>query len=141
MLKITPNIILNEAEITLNFIRAPGPGGQNVNKVATAVQLRFDVKHSPSLPAPVRTRLMTLAGNKITQQGELIIKANRHRTQERNKQDAIARLQELISRAAVAPKKRKKTKPTQASVQRRLNKKKLHAKTKSLRRNKPGIEY
>jgi ribosome-associated protein len=133
-------IIIPESEIQLNFIRAPGPGGQNVNKVATAVQLRFDVKHSPSLSETVRARLLTLAGNKITRQGELIIKSSRYRTQERNKQDALQRLQELLQRAAIIPKKRKKTKATFASTQRRLTKKKLHAKTKTLRRSKPNNE-
>lgn len=134
MIEITRNIFLNEAEISYTFIRSPGPGGQNVNKLATAVQLRFNVMKS-SLPQAVRERLLALAGNKITQQGDLIIKAVRYRTQERNKLDALARLQELIKHAAIAPKKRKKTKPTLASKQRRLSKKKLHSKTKFLRGN------
>lgn len=125
---------MNEAEIKFTFIRAPGPGGQNVNKVATAVQLRFDVKHSPSLSEHVRTRLLMLAGKQLTRTGELVIKASRYRTQERNKQDALDRLRELLRRAAIVPKKRKKTKPTLTSVQRRLTQKKLHAKIKSLRR-------
>jgi ribosome-associated protein len=136
MIEMTPAIFLNESEIKLSFIRAPGPGGQNVNKVASAVQLRFDVVHSPSLPEDVRRRLLTFIGKKITVEGELIIKAHRSRTQERNKQDALDRLKELIKRAAIIPKKRKKTKPTKAATQRRLNKKKLHSKIKSLRRNK-----
>lgn len=136
MIEITAKIALNESEIKLNFIRAAGPGGQNVNKVASAVQLRFDVVHSPSLPDDVRKRLLTSIGKKITHEGELIIKANRFRTQERNKQDAIDRLKELIKQAAIPPKKRKKTKPTMAAKQRRLNKKKLHSKIKSLRRSK-----
>ncbi len=140
MIKIAPNILLDESEVKFTFIRSPGPGGQNVNKVATAVQLRFDVMHSPSLPETTRTRLLALAGNKITLRGILIIKASRYRTQERNKQDALDRLQELIARAAIAPKKRKKTKPTFASSQRRLAKKKLHGQTKSLRRDKPHSE-
>src|SRR3989338_680480 len=128
MIKITSTIFLNDSEIELAFIRAPGPGGQNVNKIATAVQLRFNVMHSPSLSDDVRTRLLSLIGNKITTQGEIIIKANRYRTQERNKHDALARLRELIQRAAIPPKKRKKTQPSLASVERRLTKKKLHAK-------------
>jgi ribosome-associated protein len=136
MIKITPNIFLDESEIKFTFIRAPGPGGQNVNKVATAVQLRFDAMHSPSLPENVRARLLTLAGNKITTEGELIFKASRYRTQERNKQDALDRLQELLIHAATPPKKRKKTKPTYASKQRRLEKKKLHGKKKSIRQHK-----
>ncbi len=141
MIEITSNILLNESELTFVFVRAPGPGGQNVNKVATAVQLRFNVIKSPSLPEDVRRRLLLLIGKKITSQGELIIKASRHRTQERNKQDALNRLQELIRHAAVSPKKRKKTKPTFGSIQHRLAKKKLHAKRKLLRRNKLNNEY
>lgn len=135
MYKITPNITLNEDELNITFIRSPGPGGQNVNKVATAVQLRFNVLQSASLPEEVRTRLLILAGNKVTQQGELIIKATRFRTQERNKQDAIDRLSHLIQQAAIRRKKRKKTKPTFASTQRRLAKKKLHGQAKRLRRS------
>lgn len=134
MYKITPNITLNADELDITFIRSPGPGGQNVNKVATAVQLRFNVLQSASLPEEVRARLLTLAGSKTTQQGEIIIKATRFRTQERNKQDAIERLSHLIQQAAIKRKKRKKTKPTFASTQRRLAKKKLHGQTKRLRR-------
>lgn len=140
MLKMTKTISLNPAEVQLTFIRAPGPGGQNVNKVATAVQLRFNVMQSPSLSEPVRTRLLSLVGNKLSTQGDLIIKASRYRTQERNKQDALNRLRTLISHAAIQPKKRKKTKPTKGAIQRRLETKKLHAKTKSIRRSKPSHE-
>lgn len=136
MLEVMSHIFINKSEIKFSFIRAAGPGGQNVNKVASAAQLRFDVAHSPSLPNDVRRRLLVLIGKKITAEGELIIKANRFRTQERNKQDALDRLKELIKQAAVIPKKRKKTKPTLASKQRRLNKKKLHSKIKSLRGGK-----
>ena len=137
MIKITQNIFLDESELIFHFIRSPGPGGQNVNKVATAVQLRFNVLHS-SLPEEVRARLLAIIGKKITLQGEIIIKASRFRTQERNKQDAINRLSTLITKAAVSPKKRKKTKPTMGSIERRLDKKKLHGKRKSLRRNMPS---
>lgn len=140
MIKITPNIMLDESELHFTFVRSPGPGGQNVNKLATAAQLRFDVRHSPSLTETFRARLVKLALNKINQEGELIIKASRFRTQERNKQDALDRLLELLKAAAVVPKKRKKTKPTFSSVQERLVKKKLHARLKSLRRNKPSLD-
>jgi ribosome-associated protein len=134
-IKITKNISINASEMKFHFIRSPGPGGQNVNKVATAVQLRFNT-HSTSFPKEMRTRLVVLAGKKLTHEGILIIKASRYRTQERNKQDALARLKELLRRAAISPKKRKKTKPSLAAIEHRLAKKKLHAKAKSLRRNK-----
>jgi ribosome-associated protein len=141
MLKITPNICIHESEIKFTFMRAPGPGGQNVNKVATATLLRFNVRHSATLPGDVRIRLLTLLGKKLTLQGDLIIKASRYRTQERNKQDAFNRFQELLKRAATIPKKRKKTRPSFASAQRRLTKKKLHGKIKSLRASKPSNEH
>lgn len=135
MIKITNSITLNPAEINFSFIASPGPGGQNVNKVATAVQLRFDVVGSSSLPEDVRARLIALLGKRLTNKGELIIHANRHRTQNRNKEDALERLIQLIKRASIPPKKRKKTKPTFASKQQRLNTKKLHGKKKALRRD------
>lgn len=134
MIEITKQIFLTLSEIKFSFIASPGPGGQNVNKVATAVQLRFDVVHSSSLPEEVRARLINLLGNRLTKEGELIIHANRHRTQNRNKQDALDRLCQLIKRASIPPKKRKKTKPTFASKQRRLDTKKLQGKKKALRR-------
>ncbi|MDR3478657.1 MAG: alternative ribosome rescue aminoacyl-tRNA hydrolase ArfB [Gammaproteobacteria bacterium] len=139
MIEIARNIQLNEAELQFSFIRSPGPGGQNVNKVATAVLLRFDVKNSPSLPDEVKTRLSTLT--KLTLQGELIIKASRFRTQERNKQDALGRLLLLLKQAATPPKKRRKTKPTFASKQKRLTSKKLLGKTKSLRNKKMSNDH
>jgi ribosome-associated protein len=134
MIKITPRISISLSEVKLTFISSPGPGGQNVNKTATAAQLRFNVLHSQSLPEDVRARLISLLGKKLTTQGDLIIKASRHRTQERNKQDAISRLQALIKSAVIPPKKRRKTKPTGASVERRLTGKKLQAQKKIWRR-------
>lgn len=134
MIEITKQIMLNPAEVKLSFISSPGPGGQNVNKLATAVQLRFDVLHSPSLPDDVRARLVASLGKRLTTQGELIIKASRFRTQERNKQDALNRLVELIRQVVTPPRKRRKTKPTFSSVQKRLTQKKVHAKKKLMRR-------
>lgn len=120
MIPVTPHITLDDAEIEERFIRASGPGGQNVNKVATAVQLRFDAVHSPSLPAPVRERLIALAGRRISAEGILVITAQRFRTQSRNRADALERLLELIRTAARPPKSRKPTRPTRASKKRRL---------------------
>jgi ribosome-associated protein len=139
MIEVTRNITLNESELQFSFIRSPGPGGQNVNKVASAALLRFDVANSPSLPVAVKTRLATLI--KLTLQGELIIKASRFRTQERNKQDAIDRLLQLLKDAATPPKKRRETKPTFASKQKRLSTKKLLGKTKSLRNKKVNHDH
>lgn len=133
MIHITRSIAINESEIQLEFVRASGPGGQNVNKVATAVQLRFDVRHSPSLPADVRERLIRLAGKRITSDDVLIIDARRFRTQEQNREDAIARLVELIRQAAEKPKVRRATKPTLASQHRRLEEKRRRGEAKRLR--------
>lgn len=135
MIEITKNISIKHSEIKFTFIASPGPGGQNVNKLATAVQLRFDVLHSPSITADVRARLLRTLGKKITNKGELLIKATRYRTQESNKRDALDRLRHLIKRAAITPKKRKKTKPTLASKERHLATKKLHSAKKALRRD------
>lgn len=137
MIQITPDINLDESEISLEFIHSSGPGGQNVNKVATAVQLRFNVADSPSLPEDVRQRLMSLAGKRLTGNGILMIEAERHRTQVANRQDAIQRLKDLVRQAARRPAVRHKTRPTLASKVRRLDNKHHHSDTKSLRRSKP----
>jgi ribosome-associated protein len=134
MLYISPSIAIDESEIELDFIRATGPGGQHVNKAATAVQLRFDVGRTSSLPNAVRERLTRLAGSRMTEDGILIITARRFRSQERNRQDAVDRLVELVQQAAREPKPRRKTKPSKASRQRRLDAKRRRSQTKRLRR-------
>jgi len=135
MIPITPAITIEENEIREEFIRASGPGGQNVNKVATAVQLRFDVRNSPSLSDGIRDRLIRLAGRRITSDGILIIEAKRFRTQAANRKDALDRLVDLVRRAARPPRTRRKTRPTRASRERRLEFKRRRSQAKSLRRS------
>jgi ribosome-associated protein len=134
MLQVTPDLSIPRKELTISFIRASGPGGQNVNKVATAVQLRFNVAATPSLAEGIKWRLVQLAGNKMTQAGELVIVAKRYRDQEMNRTDAEMRLISLIRKALVDPKRRLTTHPTLASQVRRVEAKKLRGKTKSLRK-------
>ena len=140
MLRISRDLSIDENDIEIGFVRSSGPGGQNVNKLATAVQLRFDVRHSPSLPDDVSARLQRLAGSRLTRDGVLVIIAQSHRTQGRNRQDALDRLLELIRRAAVAPIKRRPTRPTKASRERRIEGKKRRGGIKNLRRAKPSFD-
>ena len=129
-LHVTAQIVIGEEELEERFIKASGPGGQNVNKVATAVQLRFDAVRSPSLPDDVRARLMALAGRRLTREGVIVVIARRYRTQDRNRQDARERLADLIRRAASPPKPRRATRPTLASKRRRLEAKSVRSKLK-----------
>jgi ribosome-associated protein len=140
MIPVTAHISIDEREIEENFVRASGPGGQNVNKLSTAVQLRFNARHSPSLASDVRARLERLAGSRLTNDGVVVITAQRHRTQARNRQDALGRLIAMIRQAAVAPVKRRPTRPTRASRERRIEGKKRRAGIKQLRRSRPSFD-
>ena len=139
MIQITPTFNIDERELQFDFVRASGPGGQNVNKVATAVQLRFDVPHS-TLPEEAKKRLMQLAGKRVSTEGILLIEAKRFRTQEHNRADALQRFVELVQKALIPPKPRKRTKPTTLSKLKRLEAKKIKADTKRLRKKSFDIE-
>jgi ribosome-associated protein len=140
MIRVNRSIAIDDSEITFEFIRSSGPGGQNVNKVATAARLRFDIRRSHSLPVEVRDRLLRLAGKRVGESGVLTILARRYRTQEANRRDAVQRLTALVRLASREPKKRRRTKPPAASRQRRLNAKRLRAQTKDKRRAIRSIE-
>ncbi len=139
MIRVTEDIVIDDSEIEERFIRASGPGGQHVDRAATAVQLRLDVRNSSSLPDDVRGRLIRLAGRRVTEEGVLIIEAGRFRSQSRNRQDAMDRLVDLVRQAARKPKVRRRTKPTRASRERRLRNKRRRSEIKRLR--KPPREY
>ncbi len=140
MIRVTDSISLDESEIEESFVRSSGPGGQNVNKLSTAVQLRFDIRRSPSLPNDVAIRLIRLGGKRVTKDGVLVLIAQQHRTQERNRADALERLLDLIRQAAVQPVPRRATRPTKASKQKRLEGKKRRSGIKDLRRGKPSLD-
>ncbi|HEY8381033.1 MAG TPA: alternative ribosome rescue aminoacyl-tRNA hydrolase ArfB [Microvirga sp.] len=140
MIEITPWLSIDENEIEESFVRASGPGGQHVNKTSSAVQIRFDARRSPSLPNDVAVRLMSLAGHRLTQDGVIVITAQTHRSQMRNREDAVARLVDLIRQATERPKPRRATKPTKASKERRLESKSKRSEVKRMRVRKPSAD-
>lgn len=140
VIRVSRSIAIDESELTFEFIRSSGPGGQNVNKVATAVRLRFDVLRSRSLAPEVRERLIGLAGKRVGEDGVLTIRAQRHRTQEANRRDAVDRLVALVKRASERPRVRRRTRPTAASRRQRLETKRLRGRTKEGRRAIPSVE-
>jgi ribosome-associated protein len=133
MIWINSSLRIPESELEFEFVRSAGPGGQNINKVATAAQLRFDVRRSPSLPEDIRRRLEKIAGGRLTVGGVLLLQARRFRTQEQNRADAIRRLREMIARAAVPPRRRKASRPTAGSRERRMREKRIRGRNKKLR--------
>jgi ribosome-associated protein len=140
MIQVTPHIVIDESELVESFVRSSGPGGQNVNKVSSAVQLRFDARRSPSLPNDVAIRLMKIAGKRLTKDGVIVIAAQQHRQQERNRADARERLFEMIREAAIPPVPRRATKVPRSEKKKRLEGKKRRSQIKSLRQRRPSSD-